>query len=384
MDCYNTLGLLRELGQAEIDLLFLIKGKAGFASKSKYCKSYKETSNIQEGFEYLKNNYIDEAFKPIIITSGDDIVTYLDIHRDELCDRYILPVTKEKGNTKKYSDKLTMTSLAQSLGILCPESRSIKWNSCIGGIHYPCIIKPSHQKIGHYNEFKIKICKTEKDLRHILRYVHHDSEFIVQQFIPKTVDYLVYGCRFRDGKTTIAGVLVRDRMNDSGASSHGLITDEVPSSVDTAKITKFLETIEYFGPFSFEYGAYEDRAYFFEVNLRNDGTSHYFYQAGANLPLAYVYSCAGLDYSEIPICVGEKRWFIDELFDVENVITRNISKEKWKQEMNKATIYKYYDEEDIEPYSTVKKEKNKQIIRDIVLNKLRVYIVSILDKIEKK
>lgn len=34
IDDFNTLGLLRELGQSRLDLVFLIKGKAGYG-KSK-------------------------------------------------------------------------------------------------------------------------------------------------------------------------------------------------------------------------------------------------------------------------------------------------------------------------------------------------------------
>ena len=92
----------------------------------------------------------------------------------------------------------------------------------------------------------------------------------------------------------------------------------------------------------------DGKAYFFEINLRNDETSHYFYQAGANIPLAYVYSSAGLDYSVIPSKVNSKQWFIDELFDIENVILGKIKKKTWKRDMNEATIFKYYDKEEKE------------------------------------
>lgn len=67
--------------------------------------------------------------------------------------------------------------------------------------------------------------------------------------------------------------------------------------------------------------------------------SHYFVQAGANIPLAYVYSCVGKDYSEIPVKTSKKAWFIDEVFDVENVLKGVTSKEQWKKEMAEATIF---------------------------------------------
>ena len=49
--------------------------------------------------------------------------------------------------------------------------------------------------------------------------------------------------------------------------------------------------------------------------------------------------------------------------------------------MEEATIFKYYDKEDQEPWKTVKKTRTKQIIQDFVLKKYRLYIVALLDKL---
>ena len=381
IDDFNTLGLMRELGKDDLDVFFLVKGVAGIAVKSKYCKQYRETPTIEAGYNYLLENYSQETCKPIIIISSDEIITYVDQHREELEKYFILPTTTKKGNIEKYIDKNTMTALAKEIGILCPESKFIKKDSILEGIKYPCLIKPSHQKPGHYNEFKFKICKNEKALKRTLRYVREDSEFIVQEYIPKQLDLLVYGGRMWDGNTVIAGGLFRDRWADSGSSSHGYFSNELSNCIEVSKIGEFLEKIDYHGLFSFEYGLCNGKAYFFEVNLRNDGTSHYFYQAGANMPLAYVYSSAGLDYSHINTKVNNDEWFIDELYDIENVMLGKIKKKTWKQDMERATVFKYYDKDDLAPYELEKKRKTKQIIRDIILKRFRLYIVFVLDKL---
>lgn len=381
IDDFNTLGLMRELGQNGLNLIFLIKGKAGYASKSRYCTNFVEKESIQDGFEYLMKTFADEVCKPILIVSSDEIITFVDQHRHEMEAFFILPGTREQGNIEKYIDKNTMTELAEKIGILCPHSREIKWNSSLDGIKYPCLIKPSHQTEGHYNEFKFKICENESELRNTLKFVRHESVFILQQYIPKEKDLLVYGGRLYDGKTIIAGAMIRDRLADSGSSSHGCITCDVPSSANVDKIVEFLEKIDYYGLFSFEYGMLGDKAYFFEVNLRNDGTSHYFFQAGANIPLAYVYSCAGVDYLEISTKVKKEAWFIDEVFDIENVIKGVISKVQWSKDMEEATIFKYYDKDDQEPWKVVKKTRIRQIVRDFILKRYRLYIVALLDKL---
>ncbi len=380
VDGFNTLGLMRELGNHGLDLIFLIKGHKGISASSKYCKKFIETETTEEGYNLLLETYASEPYKPILITPGDDIIIFIDRHKEELEKHFILPGAREKGDSERYTDKNNMTALAEEIGILCPTSRAVTRGSDISGIEYPCLIKPSHEKPGHYNEFKFKVCRSERQLKRTLRYVRPDSVFIVQQYIPKELDLLVYGARMWDGNTVIAGAFIRDRWADSGSSSHGYFTNQMPEGADASKISDFLERIDYHGPFSFEYGLLGDVAYFFEVNLRNDGTSHYFYQCGANIPLAYVYSSAGLDYTHISTAVAENRWFMDELYDVENVLAGKVSCRKWKQEKAEATVFKYYDKDDAAPYQLEKRGRGKQIIKDILLKRFRLYIVFILDK----
>lgn len=381
IDDFNTLGLMRELGGSEIDMLFLIKGHAGLAASSKYCKEYVETDSAEAGFNYLLKNYKNETFKPIIIIAGDDIVTYVDQHREALENHFILPLTTQKGYIEKYVDKNTMTALADEIGMLCPKSVRITKESDIDGFQYPCIIKPSHQKPGHYNEFKFKICKNEKALKKTLRFVRPDSEFILQEYIQKENDLLVYGGRMWDGKTVIAGAFVRDRLTGDGSSSHGYFISELPCGAEASEIAEFLERIDYHGLFSVEYGLLNNKAYFFEVNLRNDGTSHYFCQAGANIPLAYVYSSAGLDYSHIPTKVVGRKQYIDEIYDTENILAGKISLKQWKKERKEAVIFKYFDKDDPAPYEYAKKGKIIHILQNIILKHFRLYIVFVLDKL---
>ena len=384
IDGFNTLALIRQAGIAGNDVFFVIKGSANFAAKSKYCNGYVETSTVEEGYHYLINHYKDEEYKPIILICSEDVLIFADHHKDELEKYFILPVCSRKEDTTKYIDKNTMTQLAKEIGIVCPASREFRWNSDISDVEYPCLLKPSHEKPGHYNEFKFKICKTEGQLKRALKLVRHDSEFILQQYVPFEKELLVYGCRMWDGNTVIAGASVKDRGNDTGATSHGYVTPDVPDCADVEKIKTFVNTIDYHGLFSVEYGMYQDQAYFFEINLRNDGTSHFFYQAGANLPLAYAYNCAGLDYNQVSTKVAEKTWYIDELYDFENVLIGKISLKKWRQDLKQAKSFKYYDENDMLPYNLAKKQVVKQTIQDILLKRFRLYIVFVLDKLGLK
>lgn len=383
IDDVNTLGLVREIGEAGLDFLFLLKGKKAATSRSKYIKEIHQVNSNEEALKYLINIYKNASKKPIIITSGDGTTVFIDKNKDILEQYFIVPGTGVKGDAEKYTDKNNMTNLASEIGIVCPSSKYVKWDSSLDSIQYPCFIKPSHQNAGYFNEFKFKICNTRNELQRILSKVRHDSEFIVQDYIKSEYEIVILGARMMNGKTEIAGAIIRDRLA-VGISGHGLVTSNIPSCVDIEKITQFLGRIDYKGLFGFEYGVMNGKAYFYEVNLRNDGTAHCFYNAGSRLTLAYIYSCAGIDYSNLPIKVTQEGWFIDELYDFENVLEGKISKKQWKKDMEQATIMRYYDESDKAPYQYLKKRKWLNIIKYIILGKYRQTIVSILDKLGLK
>ena len=319
--------------------------------------------------------------KPVLFTPSDEIIEFVDQHRDNLEKSFIVPGTREPGLLTKIDDKNAMTELAARLGFLIPASKTCRWDTDISAVKYPCILKPAHTTLGYKNEFKYLICKNEEELQNALKYVRHESEFILQQYIPKESVALVYGARMSDGTVKNAGVLIKDRFIASGDGSHGLITKKYPLGIDVNQITAFLEEIDYCGLYSFEYGLFEGKAYFFEVNLRNDGTSHYFYQAGANIPLAWYKSMIGENEESVISIVAKDAWFIDEIFDVSNVWNRTISRKQWKKERAEACVFKYYASDDDKPWKKMKRHRVRKILQDTVIKKYRLYIVWMMDKL---
>lgn len=382
VDDYNTLGLFRALGKYGLDITFLVfQGIKNCATLSKYCTHFVETPSLEDGLKYLLDNYHDTVNKAVIIDSNDLIAEFLDKHRPDLSRYFIVPGTSTPGYLASLNDKYKMTEIAKELGFDIPSSKECKWDSNIEDISYPCLLKPTHQTLGKFNEFKFKICKNEASLKRTLRFVRKGSNFILQQYIPKESVALVYGCRTLDRQVHLAGVLEKDRFCDNGDGSHGILMSEIPPYINTNLIQSFLNQVDYFGLFSVEYLVYQGKAYFIEVNWRNDGTSHLFFQAGANLPLLWVMSGEGLNTTDIGVRVSKDSYFIDEIFDEENVKRKKVSAEQWNKERSEATIFKYYDAEDPVPFEAVKKSKNKKLLMDFIVAKNRLYIVYVLDKL---
>lgn len=380
-DGFNVLGLLRAFGKAELNVFFLIKRGAGYATKSRYCTKFHCVDGDEEGMNYLLEHFSNESAKPIIITPGDEIAVFINNNKEKLEKHFIIPGTTERGLQQKYTDKNNMCQLAKRIGILCPEFRYCQWDSNIEGVNYPCLIKPAHEKAGHYNEFKYKICKDRASLERTLKMVRKGSEFVIQDYIQKEKDVLVFGARLYDGNTVFAGAVTCTRYSDSGMNSYGEVIRDVPQCIDTEKIRSFLSKIDYRGFFSFEYGLIDDKAYFFEVNLRNDGTIPFINQAGSQIALAYVYSCAGIDYSGLQISITKDKWYIDELFDFENVLTGKVNYHQWKRDKKLANAFLYYDKEDEEPWRHLKKRRWVIMAKEIFVKRFRPYIVFVLDKL---
>lgn len=380
-DNLTSLGIIRELGEYNIPFIFIALGRCKVVTSSKYCNEIIELRNADECLRYLFDNFNDEQYKPILVISSDRLAYLFDKHQDELSKKYILPCTNRPGSLEYYTNKYNMQELASRIGINCLDSKRISKYSSIDGVEYPCFIKPCIEKPGHYNEFKYKICKSEKELKNVLKMVRPESEFMVQRCLKKDTELVVYGCRMRDGNTIISGVMYQDRFADSGFASHGFVTDEIPNYIDINKLKNFIETVGLYGPFDFEFGIENGIPYYLETNFRCVGPIGFFNKSCASVVASYIYSCAGLDYNLISSVVQQKNWCIDDMYDIENVLVGKFSYSEWKKSKKEATLLRYYDKDDMNPFFAEGKRRWKNIIKDIVVKRCRLYIVYFGDKL---
>ena len=113
--------------------------------------------------------------------------------------------------------------------------------------------------------------------------------------------------------------------------------------------------------------------------MRNDGAAYSFYKAGANLPLVWVYSSAGLDYTIVPSHVSNEVWYMDELYDCLNIKKGLVSREQWEKERDEAEVFRYYDKDDMEPWKFVYRRRHWLRAKRIFVEKYRPQIVKLLD-----
>ena len=142
-----------------------------------------------------------------------------------------------------------MGQMASECGITIPKTILIPDQPISEMSDFPIIIKPCNPTV---KDFKTKIVKNSKRLQKEEKSFPPGKRYVIQEFIKKEADGLIYGCRTWDGKLQLAGICVRNRWGDDQCGSFGYITPDIPDSVCVEGIRRFLEKIDFRGLFSVE------------------------------------------------------------------------------------------------------------------------------------
>lgn len=342
-DNYNTLGLIRTLGKNHIQVhYFGIKSDfPKFCRQSKYVTTLYECKTIENGIKILLQiaNDIQPHCKIVIIPTGDDVVKELDRHYNLLIPYYIIPNAGIQGRIDILMNKDLMNRYAERAGIKTPKTIPYKCGDQLPDqIIFPCITKPEKSICGTKKD--IIVCENKERLETVVKSFDIGYRILIQQYIRHEYDLLLLGCRSSNGTIRFSGVFKKERWFKSGSDgSFGLIDTNYKKYVDDVSVISFLNSINYVGPFSIEYGVEKNVPYFYEINMRNDGTSHYFDKTGYSIPIAWV--ADEYNYVYDAPSVATKYYFIDEFCDILNVFRGNISIMRWLSDMKSASVYKY-------------------------------------------
>lgn len=383
-DNYNTLGIIRSLSVGDFDVTLLSNGsKQGVASASKYCARSIVTHSIEEGVKYLVDNFAvepDYAKKTVLITGGDATSIGTAENYDLLKSRFHLMCTDDPEVLIRVTDKNEMGRIARASGILVPKAQEYKPGDTEFTVPFPVILKPVHTE-GRV-EFKTKVVNTPNELLKFSHMLNPNNRYLMQQFIKRSHDIVIYGCVLPNGEMKLAGHHTLERWSDDGGGSYGHLYPDIPQYLNPEALKRFFDTIGYHGLFSAEYGYESGNAYFYEVNLRNDGFCHLSFQNGSNLPLLWVSACLGLPFSG-SVKMTEKCVAMNEIYDIANVLHGNISWERYKHDLREAKAFYFYDPNDLQPYKNMHKRMWWEIPFRAILKSFRPRIVWILKKLGK-
>lgn len=345
---YNTLGVLHCMAEREIEVFLLLIGsgkqclQGNIIEYSRFARYGQIVKDEQEGLEWILANKIHFPQGTVIYPTSDTAESLLDIHYDNLINHYNFPNCGFQGGVTLLMKKDEQISKARSFNIrvlksLYTHNSNFDCNSVV----YPCMVKPLKSITGSKGD--MKVCNSRKELDEALSSAKNTSEFIVQQYIKNEADLLFLGVALPNGDIWIPSLVKKPGVSPTGEYTHAVVTTAVAEHLpELESVKKFVASLKYVGPFSIEFGLEKGKNYFFEINLRNDGTSHYPLALGVNIPYVYYRACKSELTDDDMIYTQDEYPMIDEVLDIRRVLSREISFSNWWQLFRTAKAYRYY------------------------------------------
>ena len=349
---YNTLGVLHCMAERGIEVFLLLVGsgkkclKGNIIEYSRFARHGHIVQTEQEGLEWILANEKHFPQGTVIYPTSDTAESLLDIHYDKLVKHYSFPNCGFQGGVTKWMEKSTQFSQASSCGVRVLKSLYINntdFNN--DSIIYPCMVKPLKSIEGSKGD--MRVCNNRTQLDEALSTAKHTSEFIVQQYIHNEADLLFLGVALPNGDIWTPSLVKKPGVSPTGEYTHAIVTTAIAEHLpELESVKSFIKSLNYVGPFSIEFGLENGKNYFFEINLRNDGTSHYPLASGVNIPYVYYKACKGMLTANDLVNTQSEYPMIDEVLDIRRVLSREITFGNWWQEFRTAKAYRYYSPSD--------------------------------------
>lgn len=354
---YNPLGVIRSLGEAGVKPVFIaIKGRAKIASASKYIAECHFVDTIEEGYQVLMQKYGNIAastgIKPFLFSSDDKDVGYLDLHYDELKDKFIFFNAGKTGRINEFMDKHHILDLAKKHALNVLENRVCQRGELPVGLRYPVITKSISPNVGGWKS-DVHICKSAEELMEAYKQIEAPI-VLVQEYINKKNEYCIEGFAANKGRDVLLAI----------ASTYDYLLPDYYSplmtvrNMDNEYIKKALEAmfaeIGFEGVFEVEFLIDQDDTYYFgEINFRNSTWSYAATKAGMPLPVLWAETMEnGFMRKNIRYEIEEEGFkaMVEPIDYAKRVKTGSIDKAQWMVDFKEAKCLYYYSAEDVEPW----------------------------------
>lgn len=292
-DHYQTLGVVRSLGEKGIRPDLILHPKyikhPYLSNNSKYVGRVFIVDSVDAGYDKLLELYGKESLMPFVYTCDDWAESCLDLHYDEIINKFYFFNGAKQGIVTHYMDKDAISKLAEKCGARIPKSEILRKGELPTTLKYPVITKSITSTTGAWKGDS-RICYSSDEL--VENYKTIQSEvLLVEEFIIKKNELCLDGFSVNNGKAICLPYQATYlRLTPTGYSNYMTIE---PLNYPIAKniVAKMLEAIGFNGIFSVEFLIDEDdELYFLEVNFRNSTWSYAYTVGGVNLPFEWAKS----------------------------------------------------------------------------------------------
>lgn len=349
-DHTNTIGLLQSLGKAGYRSTGLLFGKkTGFVKSSKYTKRIITGKNPQECIDKLVNEPFVRQNRIPIIAGCDIAALTLERNKERLREKFVFEYSSNF-SLEYLSQKKNQVRLASDSGFNVPKTWVMSDLEIMpSDIIYPCLIKPLISCEGA--KCDILVCKDKNELHSNIRKLKVTKRVLLQQYIERDYEISILGCALSNGDCLIPAVENKLTLYPKYVGLECLA--DVQKLTDEEIITcvkSLISSIGYVGLFSVEmmHCKIDNKFYFTEINLRNDGAEAFITKYGANLPLNHVEDLMGLPLTKQ---IEERPgYYIWEIHHLMSMVSRDMSIIDWLKEIKMSKGFLCYDCNDKRPF----------------------------------
>lgn len=357
-DSYNTLGIVRSLGEHSIPVyLIIISDRESYVAKSKYVvKSWVIRSASEDLLHILVNNFCDEDEEPVLFPGTDEVVGIIDNNLDLLKEKYILPsINGEQGSISRLMNKKTMNDLSYNFGFLVPKSWQVNLSSTLDipeKLDFPCIVKPVLSAEGVKTD--IVICDNQEMLKKsLLKLQEHYDRVLIQEYISDTKNSIkigVVGCVSTGGNVLCPAVItkIREYPQNTGTLTYAQVRRNM-EALDMDKIVEYFTYIGYQGIFDIEFKYSNNKVYFIETNFRHGSPGYALTKGGVNIPLFWYMSACGEKVNHLNKVVKKDYRLMVETWDIKHVLAGNLGLSRWLRDFFRTKALLFLDFKDLKP-----------------------------------
>ena len=353
-DHTNTVGVVQALAKNGIDRIdTLLYGEVtGYVKASKYVSHLYTAPNADLCVGLLLDNVIERKSDVVIIPCSDSAAIALYANKERLQSKGFLCGGGIYKSTEVLSffDKSTQVKNANMVGFDVPISSVINDKSdLLQNKVYPCLIKPLVSAKGAKNQ--IRICRNYEELLKEYLSIGCSPNVILQQYIDRDYEISILGCALKDGTCVIPAVEEKLTLYPKLVGLECLANIKpLTDGKIRDNISALIKKIGYVGLFSVEMMHCKDdeKVYFTEINLRNDGAQSFILKYGVNLPLVHVYDLLGLPIPEFSDFFPG--YYIWDMHHLKSLLSLDISIVQWGKEILKSKGFLMYDKKDNGPF----------------------------------
>lgn len=338
------------MGIAGYRCIALVFGlKTGYVKSSKFTDTVISASSAQECIEKLLDTDLGKNERLVIIAGCDTAALTLEKNSSRLNARFLFEYASNF-SLDYLAKKENQVRLAEESGFNVPKFWNLKDTKTIPeDVCYPCLIKPLVSCEGSKSD--IRVCKSKQELELNLNNLQHTNNVLLQQYIDRDYEISILGCGLSNGECLIPAVEYKLTLFPKYVGLECLANIQKLTDVEIITcIRNLIKSIGHVGLFSVEmmHCKTDNKYYFTEINLRNDGAEAFITKYGANLPLNRVEDMMGVN---LTLQTEEHPgYYIWDMRHLKSLLYSDISIRTWLKEIRMSNGFLTYLKDDKKPF----------------------------------